>query len=307
MIHVTCNIDKNYVKYCSVTLVSLFENNRNEPITVHIIADGLTDEDKRILLDLAAKYNNQVLFYLPNIKLLEGFAIRKFSKRISLATYYRCILSDLLPKTIDRVLYLDCDIVVLGDISQFWNTPLENIGVAAIEDVGYNEDERYTRLQYPKLESYFNAGVLMINLNYWRQHDMANACVEYYHKYPERLLFNDQDLLNAILHKDKTLVDLKWNVQDGFYRNPKTMTQEWKNKFADVLKHPVILHYTNRKPWDYDSQHPLRQEYFKYLTMTPFSNDIILKNPLYRIKRFFRLLPFIIGLRRAKYINMANL
>lgn len=305
MIHIACNIDSNYVRHCAVTLVSLFENNRKEQITAHIIARDLSDAEKKILIDLATPYGNLVCFYEPDIKLLEGFTIRKFSKRISMATYYRCILSELLPADIDRLLYLDCDIVIVGDISEYWNTPLDNeTGVAAVEDMGCNEPARYEILKYPMEDSYFNAGVLLINLDYWRKNDVAHACVDYFHKYPERILFNDQDLLNSILHKNKILVDLKWNVQDAFYRRPKQMDEAWKEKFSEVLKHPVILHYTNRKPWEYDSQHPLREVYFQYLDMTPWKGERILNNPYYQLKRFFRLFPFYTGLRKAKYIQL---
>ena len=304
MIHIAFNIDSNYVRHCAVTIVSIFENNREEGVTAHIIARDLTDSDKKILTDIAERYNNKVCFYEPDMKLLEGFSIRKFSKRISMATYYRCILSEIIPADIDRLIYLDCDIVVLGDLRPFWNTSLEGIGVAAVEDIGYAEPQRYEILKYPMKYSYFNAGVLLINLKYWREHDVAHACVDYFHKYPERILFNDQDLLNSILYKDKAHIDLKWNVQDGFYRNPGEMTQEWKDKYLEVLKHPVILHYTNRKPWDYDSQHPLRNEYFKYLDLTPWKGERALNNPMNRLKRFFRLLPFYIGLRKSKYVKL---
>lgn len=305
MIHIACNIDSNYVRHCAVTLVSLFENNRKEPITAHIIARDLSDAEKKTLIDLAAPYGSLVCFYEPDIKLLEGFTIRKFSKRISMATYYRCILSELLPADIDRLLYLDCDIVIVGDISEYWNTPLsDETGVAAVADMGCDEAARYEILKYPMEDSYFNAGVLLINLDYWRKNDVAHACVDYFHKYPERILFNDQDLLNSILHKNKILVDLKWNVQDAFYRRPKQMDEAWRKKFADVLKHPVILHYTNRKPWEYDSQHPLREVYFKYLDLTPWKGQRVLHNPVNRLKRFFRLLPFYIGLRKPKYIQL---
>ena len=63
MIHVACNIDSNYVKHCAVTLVSLFENNK-EPVSVHILANGLTDEEQKILIHLAEKYDNKVFFTL---------------------------------------------------------------------------------------------------------------------------------------------------------------------------------------------------------------------------------------------------
>jgi lipopolysaccharide biosynthesis glycosyltransferase len=53
MIHIACNIDSNYVRHCAVTLVSLFENNRKEQITAHIIARDLSDAEKKILIELA--------------------------------------------------------------------------------------------------------------------------------------------------------------------------------------------------------------------------------------------------------------
>lgn len=149
MIHIACNIDSNYVRHCAVTLVSVFENNKEESFTAHIIARDLSETEREILTRLAARYNNQVCFYEPDIKLLEGFTIRKFSKRISMATYYRCILSELIPADIDRLLYLDCDIVVLGDLRPYWNTPIDHVGVAAVEDMGCREPERYEILKYP--------------------------------------------------------------------------------------------------------------------------------------------------------------
>lgn len=307
MIHIACNIDSNYVCHCAVTLVSLFENNRNETFSIHILARGLSNAEQETLIHLAARYQNHVSFYEPEAEMLAGFTIRKFSKRISMATYYRCILSKLLPTDIDRLLYLDCDIVVLGNIRPFWDTPLDGIGVAAVEDMGCHEAERYEILKYPMEDSYFNAGVLLINLEYWRKHDIAQQCIDYFHQYPERILFNDQDLLNSVLHAHKILVDLKWNVQDAFYRNPRQIDEAWKQKFTEVLLHPIILHFTNRKPWEYDSQHPLRETYFKYLDLTPWKGRRILHNPIYRIKRFFRLLPFYTHVRRAKYIRLTSL
>ncbi len=304
ILHIACNIDSKFVPHCAVTLVSLFENNKGEKFAVHIVTGGLPQADREILDRIVSGYGHQVCFYTPSPELLSGLSIKKFGKRISMATYYRCFLSDLLPKDIDRLLYLDCDIVCLGDVRPLWDLPLNGVGVAAVEDMGAGEASRYEVLQYPMSESYFNAGVLFINLDYWRKHDVSHACVEYYRKYPERILFNDQDLLNSVLHDSKILVDLKWNVQDAFYRTPRERDDAWEKKFSHVLRHPVLLHFTNRKPWDYDSQHPLRHIYFKYLDLTPWQGQRVLHNPLMRLKRFFRLLPFYVHLRRPKYIKL---
>lgn len=308
MIHIACNIDHKFVKHCAVTLVSLFSNNHKEEFTVHIVARELSDDDKNVLTNLAKDYGNSVRFYTPDSRMLEGFTIRATHNRLSVAAYYRCFLSAMLPETLERVLYLDCDIVVLGSIVSLWNTPMsDDVGVAVVEDMGCREAWRYDTLQYPMEYSYFNSGVLLINLVYWRNHDIAQACVDFYRTYPERIVFNDQDLLNCVLFQHKILLDLKWNMQDAYYRTAPQFGSEWQKEHAEVLKHPTILHYTNRKPWNYDSQHPLRKSYFKYLDLTPWKRERPWHSPMNVLKRFFRLLPFYIGLRKPKYISLKNL
>lgn len=305
MIHIACNIDSNYVKYCGVTLTSLFENNRGTDFSIHIITQPLSPAERRILTELAERYEHHIYFYSPDMRMLKGFTIRATHNRLSLAAYYRCFLSSILPQDIDRILYLDCDIIVLGDICPLWETPLDsNTAVAAIEDMGCREKHRYEIMQYPEEDSYFNSGVLLVNLSYWRGHNVPKACVDFYHEHPERIIFNDQDLLNCVLHAHKKFVSLQWNVQDGFYRNTSSISPIWRAKHKEILENPLILHFTNRKPWNYDSQHPLRKVYIKYWAMTPWGNERPWNSLPNRIKRFFRLLPFYIGLRKPKYIRI---
>lgn len=306
MIHIACNIDANFMQHCAVTLVSLFENNKSADICVHIVAPSLSEENQQILRNLVASYGNDIRFYFPPEDLLSCFAIKKFGKRISMATYYRCMFSAILPDDVEKVLYLDCDIVVLGDISEFWNTDLSGCGAACIEDIGKDEDERYERLHYDRSYSYFNAGVLLINLDYWREHKVDKQCVEYFQTYPERILFNDQDLLNVVLHKDKVFVPLKWNMQDGFYRyGIDKKVADWNN-FREELLHPVILHYTNKKPWNYDSMHPLRSEYYKYLDMTPWQGQRPLSSLKKRVQWCMKRLPYAFRFRKPKYMDLGK-
>ncbi len=273
---------------------------------LHIVAPSLSEENQQILRNLVASYGNDIRFYFPPEDLLSCFAIKKFGKRISMATYYRCMFSAILPDDVEKVLYLDCDIVVLGDISEFWNTDLSGCGAACIEDIGKDEDERYERLHYDRSYSYFNAGVLLINLDYWREHKVDKQCVEYFQTYPERILFNDQDLLNVVLHKDKVFVPLKWNMQDGFYRyGMDKKVADW-NSFREELLHPVILHYTNKKPWNYDSMHPLRSEYYKYLDMTPWQGQRPLSSLKKRVQWCMKRLPYVFRFRKPKYMDLGE-
>lgn len=307
MIHVACNIDSNYVKHCGVMLTSLFENNKAYKFNIHIVESNLSQDNKKVLTSIVEKYGNLVSFYKMDIGLIDGFEIKATHNRLSLAAYFRCFLSLILPVTINRVIYFDCDIIIKGDISPFWSIEMEDtIAVAAVEDMGCQESHRYEILKYPMHYSYFNSGVLLVNLEFWRKNNIPQRCIDFYHKYPERIIFNDQDLLNCILYKNKKLVSIYWNVQDAFYRNPKHITNEWKEKYEHVLKNPIVLHYTNRKPWDYDSQHPLKEEYFKYLDMTPWKGYRPSHSIINRCKRFFKLLPFHLGIRKAKYVKLSK-
>lgn len=304
MIHIACNIDANFTQHCAVTLVSLFENNKDADICVHIVAPDLPNKDQDILKSLATSYGNEVCFYFPSSDLLANFSIKKFGKRISMATYYRCMFSAILPETVDKVLYLDCDIVILGDISEFWETDLTNYAVGCVEDIGYDDMERYDTLKYDPKYSYFNAGVLLINLRYWRAHKVDEQCVQYFLAYPERIRYNDQDLLNALLHESKVFVPLKWNMQDAFYRyGIDRKVAHWPDLKQERL-HPVILHYTNKKPWNYDSMHPLREEYYRYLDMTPWYGKRPLSSLKARIQRCFKILPYVLKLRKPKYMKL---
>lgn len=304
-LHIAFNIDANYTQHCAVTLVSIFENNKKEKVIAHIVAPSLPKDDQKILQQLALDYNNEVKFYFPHASILAPFSIKAFSKRISLTTYYRCLLSQILPENIGKVIYLDCDILVRGSLRPFWDTDLEEQAVGVIEDVGCNDESRYLQLCYPSHKSYFNAGVLLINLAYWRKYDIAQQCIDFFKKHPERIRFNDQDLLNIVLVNNKTFLSIQWNCQDGFYRNCKNEEERQRNEnLISILRSPVILHFTNRKPWDFDNLHPLRHEYFMYLELTPWKGWNPLSNFSLRIKRFFRLLPFTIGLRRKKYLTL---
>jgi len=302
MRHVAFNIDRKYVRFCAVTMVSLLENNRGEAFTLHVLGRGLVAADERALREAARPYGAAVAFYNVGAERLDGFVIKATHDRISLATYLRCFLADFLPRDVDRVLYLDCDVLVLSSVRALWDTPMDDaVAVVAVEDVGAGDAARYARMCYPAAASYFNAGVMLVNLDYWRRHAVAEAAVRLFREHPERIVFNDQDILNCLFHDRKRLTDVRWNVQDGFYRARRPSPPP-----REVLLRPAILHFTNRKPWDYDNQHPLRHLFFRYQELTVWRGLDPRGNSWDRVRRFLRLLPFRLGLRKPKYVSLPH-
>ena len=303
-------IDEKFTRFCAVAIASLLKHNKTEEICFHIVTDNLTEKSKTILSELAKQSGACTYFYHVPKEKTEGYQVKAMSHRISLATFYRCMLPSLLPSQLSKAIYLDSDILVLDSIKEIWNTDLNNIAIAGIEEARSKEDKHCDRLGYAPSYRYINAGVLLINLDYWRKYNIEEKCRQYYAKNIDRMLYNAQDLLNALLYDKKAVIPTRYNVQDAFYRKfnkGNSLPPEYKSTYQDALLHPAILHYTNRKPWEYHCMHPLRKLFYDYQNLTPYAGQSVLNNPLKRIHRFIHLLPYLLGFKQKRYYSLSTL
>jgi lipopolysaccharide biosynthesis glycosyltransferase len=274
MIDIVCNIDNNYTKHCCAMLASLFTNNNEEQFHIHIITDNLNIESIHILRKLVKdEYHNRLSVYTISKDILDKCPESNCS-HITMAAMYRCFVTSILPKEISRVLFLDCDLVVNGSIHELWNIDISCYAVGAVEDQWNSVKEYYSRLGYPESYAYFNSGVMLINLDYWRTHAVEERIIDYMTKYSERLRFNDQDILNAVLYKEKLFIPFRWNMQDGFYRMRRKLRPASVPAMDKDLQHGVIIHFTGgKKPWHAKCMHPLKCLYYKYLDLTQWKGE----------------------------------
>lgn len=306
IMHVACNIDDSYTKYCIVMLTSLLHNNQESPIHVHILASSLNEDSRRdIERVVTGKYDQQLTFHFLDKNLLKECKDRDNSY-ISIAAFYRIFLSSILPADVHKVLYLDCDLIVDGSLRDLWNEDISDVTVAAVEDMWCARPESYQRLHYDSNYSYFNSGVMLINLDRMRSTGFENRAITYLNEHVDELALYDQDLLNALLYDDKRLLPFRWNVQDGFLRRRRS--ERMFPASIEVLKkelhNPVIIHYVgSKKPWHYKSQHPWRDRYFHYLDMTRWTGERPITPIAYRIKLFIDKVLRACGLMKIKYLK----
>lgn len=269
---IVCNIDDNYRRYCGVMLTSLFENNKGEDIKIHILGDGLSEETQRVLSAIVEeKYGAALAFYdVKNITV----SLPETNAHISVATYYRLFMASLLPDSLHKVLYLDCDLLVLGSLRDYWNTDISRFAVGVVEDMWAFDRDRGKRLGYPSEHSSFNAGVMLVNLDYWRNIGFEKQAIGFIQDKFELINDADQDVLNGLLHNQKLFVPCRYNLQDGFYRRKRHVRPELEVELDKELKTPVIVHFTNhRKPWKFNCIHPLKKEFYKYQDMTLWKGE----------------------------------
>lgn len=251
-INILCATDDNYVPYCGIMLTSVFENNTESSICAYILIDKpLSAHNNKKFNQLAKKYKQQIECILVDKSYLEHFPIKGMDYW-SIATYYRLYAAELLPKTIDRVLYLDCDIIVTSSLASLWDIEMKDIAICAVPDIFIYSDEYQNRLHYPTSNGYFNAGVVLMNLDYWRTHSIGQKCLDFLGEHYDWIVANDQDVLNAILHDKKIDLPLKYNFQLQFLSNHffNLQTKEMQEQIMKTINNPIIMHYAySIKPW----------------------------------------------------------
>ena len=261
-VYIACVTDVFYVRHLGVTLCSLLDNrSENYPVHFLICADRIHSDDHDRLVALIESYRCTYTFLTMN---LDEYPQLPTYEHLTQATYYRTTLPDALEEHIPRVIYLDCDVIVKGDIRSLYNCPLNNKVIGAVENPGF---ARYNQLDIPVEYGYFNAGVLLIDVIKWREHRYGRKIMRFLTENANSgiLEAGDQDAFNALLYDQWETLPTRWNVQRQMFKDPQ--------KYPEAAD-PAIIHYTSSwKPWDYLNDHPLKNEYFKYLNRTPWKDE----------------------------------
>lgn len=264
-------LDKGFVMPTGVMMYSVCVNNQDTKIMFHLVVDeSVTDTDRNDLKRTVESFQGKkVTFYtlesenFKKLPALEGATVTQ-------GAYYRLFLTEILPTNLDKVLYLDGDIIVRHSLLSLWNTDLADYAVAAVTDASENDMSFYKRLNYPRQYSYFNSGVLLVNLRYWREHDVVKVFNNFMHNRGSDILYWDQDVLNAVFYDKKVKLPIIFNTAIGFYKLwAQYDHQKYKEEVLEASKDPVIIHYTAYKPWKYCRYPiPFESSFFKYQSQT---------------------------------------
>jgi len=268
--------DKWFVMPTGVMLFSVCVNNPDVDIVFHIIHDdSVTSKDRRDLEETVTVFEGKsIVFYHVDVTKFPCFPYATTKTAITQAAYYRLMMSEILPGTIRKVLYLDGDIIVRHSLLPLWNTELKGYAVGTVPDIIEIEysKEYSKRLNYPSQHGYFNSGVILINLEYWREHRVVSEFVSFIQEHADILKCLDQDLLNAIFYDKKIVFPIKYNLICGFlWSSSQYDFGRYEKELHEALKDPVIVHFTAEKPWvNYGRQpkHPFSSTFFKYQGQT---------------------------------------
>ena len=290
---VVCS-NNNYIQHCMGMLCSLYEHNRENHIILHFLRNGeLTEKNESFITDITKRYGHEVRFYSVDETPLEGVQFRK-KRPLTMAAYYRLLLPDIL-SLLDKVLYLDCDMTIMGDISELFELELDKYALAAcLDDMPHNNQHRL-QLHMQVGERTFNTGMMMCNLKYWRDHGSVGRMIEYAKRPKKQILLHDQDVFNYEFQGQWFLLPPKWNRLSHRSQCINYWGYQPFDRYEYLYKPKIIHHFI--KPW-FDVYKPGKNLYLKYVMLSGYEPIILMhvtlserlkvyrSNILYFIKRY---------------------
>jgi lipopolysaccharide biosynthesis glycosyltransferase len=256
--------DNAYAKHLGVMLYSLLSTaDSKAKFIIHVLNGGISKTNVDKISDLISGFGSTVHFIDMDKRVYSKYPVGSHFRP---SVYYRISIQYLISFSYSKVIYLDCDMIIQDDISKLWIIDVSEHILSAVEDSGFKNNDR---LFMPNNTPYFNAGVMLINLDKWREADISGKAHKFIHEYPERLLLADQDALNAVICGNWKPLHPRWNQQAKMFRLRHTETSFSEHELSEALQLPAIIHFTeSSKPWHIMNEHPFRDEYFKFLQCT---------------------------------------
>ena len=258
----------------AVLMTSIGLTNPNLNIHYNIVYTKLGQKFKDQLSRHLGNTNSSISFYSLDESCLKDCPIRP-GEHVSLATYIRLFLPSILPQDIDKILYIDGDVICTDSIQDLWETSLANYAAAAVPDMRSNDIRILNRLSLPKDSDYFNAGIMLINLKWWRENDIQNKTLHYIANNKDICQYHDQDALNVLLHGQIAELPIRYNLQEHFFEplENQFISRSHFEELQTALFNPSLIHYTGfRKPWHRECVNPLKSVWLFFYNKTEWRN-----------------------------------
>lgn len=269
---VVCSATDRFVPGLTVTVRSLIDNMAEDRrLELTILDGGIRSSRKQRILDSWNLDRVRVEWIKPPTSRLRRLVIYD---HFGVVAYFRILIPDLLPGSVHRAIYLDCDTLVLDDVGKLWDSDLRGRCLGAVQDLFLPRLEiglrRHRSLGLPGRAKYFNSGVLVMDLDRWRSGNIGEKVLDHIERNREYIRFPDQDGLNAVLAGKWTEIDVRWNspLHVLMFRSWKSSPYDRKTYF-DLLSRPAVVHFTGGpKPWQPGCQHPRKFLFLHYLDRT---------------------------------------
>lgn len=281
MMHLALSFDHNYLIPFYALVSSVFENNRDQQFTFHCIISGLSDEEKTEIICFVEQNGAKISFYELDWEHLQQFT-GTITGTWSIAVYYKMFFPVVVPREVERLLYIDTDTLVVGNLSELYQKNLQGFPLAAVYD---NYVKIQAELGIIEEGKYFNSGVMLMDVPLWRAQKISEKAVEFLEKFPEKIKYVDQCALNAVLIDNWLRLEPTYNLIYSY------IPQDQGRKALNLLlRQTVIIHFTLQRPWYFLCKNRFRHLYRYYLKKSPKKSEkVILDFEFAKLKDYLRI------------------
>lgn len=287
-LHICFNTNKGYFSQLGVTITSILETNKDKRIVFHIFIDERARDEEERIRNLAEKYQRDFYFHVMEPGEFEGFHVIR--QGMAHVTYFRLYMPKVMKKYTDRYLYIDADMLCLGNLGSLEQIDFLGHPVAVVEDLPSTSASQCQNLQL-KNNKYFNSGMLWVNVSEWEKLQITEKCFVFRNNRIKGFVFHDQDILNLVIDGNAVFLPEQYNFLVIMSREVGGIDKiECENillcHFAGVIKpwHLCLTKYDklwreccNQSSWNCPPdflQNKRPQNYKKYKIAARYSQDI---------------------------------
>jgi lipopolysaccharide biosynthesis glycosyltransferase len=272
LLQVACAVERSYVPHSAAMLHSVLRHRGDRQIRVHYLhGPDFTAESAAAVEGMVEGARGEISFVQVPDAMCADLPIQGFTRK---ATWYRIFAPELLGE-LDRVLFLDADVLVVDALDSLWETDLSDHYLAAVTNVLQADHLfRAAELGIDPPQSYFNAGVMLMNLDAMRRDGCAAAMREFgVQNRATDLMFRDQDALNVVLGPRRRALHPRWNCMNSFEVFPWSAYVFGAKGVQEARSDPAIRHFEGpgpNKPWHRGCRMSMRELYFEHRRATPW-------------------------------------
>ena len=268
-IHICIAADENYKLPLQCLIGSILHNCNTKPYIIHILFTNLSKGFQKKLHNICLGTNISLDFiYMKTYKFdFNGLDMQHWTKAI----FYRIMIPEIF-HNLERVLYIDCDTLVLQDLSDFFFTPMDkNINMAmAVDRFSYK-----TRMQTLHTKNYFNSGMILFDIQKCRTDKFSSKCIKWIHDNPQLAKFPDQDAINVVC-------DGKILRTNNLYNKQFATTD-----IINIENKPFVIHFLSaKKPWMWNAPVKYSELYRTYVKNKLRRNIILFKQIIHKSGHF---------------------
>ena len=269
-----------YVPFLGISLFSLLENNRQlDKICVFVLSDSISEKNKGALNDMAIRYDREIVYIdLKEMKEFIPFHFDTFGFHPIVLS--RLFLDVLLDREVNQVLYLDCDTIIDGSLEELEKIDLREDYVAMVPEL-YMPAANKKLIGLTASEPYYNAGVILFNLDMIRRDRMRDRFLKYYQDRNGELLYNDQDIINYCCKGRIRRLSHAYNLSPNLAYFPRHFIKslqpayycEDAREYKRILAKPIIIHYMgDERQWIRGNYNAYKKMFEKYRDNSPWKD-----------------------------------